>query len=60
MSPIWRRGAKASLFAVCGMVKQFPEESLPEIAIVGKSNVGKSSLINSPLGRKGTGQNGRA
>ena len=29
-----------------------PKSTLPEIAFVGKSNVGKSSLINSILGRK--------
>lgn len=57
---IWRRGVKAALSAVCGNVRQFPEESLPEIAFAGKSNVGKSSLINSLLGRKGTGRNGLA
>ena len=51
---------KAALSAVCGNVRQFPEESLPEIAFAGKSNVGKSSLINSLLGRKGTGRNGLA
>lgn len=42
----------AALKVVAGSVKQFPEENLPEIAFVGKSNVGKSSLINSLLGRK--------
>lgn len=42
----------AALKVVAGSVKQFPEETLPEIAFVGKSNVGKSSLINSLLGRK--------
>mgnify|MGYP001585318795 CR=1 FL=1 len=31
----------------------FPKEKLPEIAIVGRSNVGKSSLINTLLSRKG-------
>ena len=31
---------------------QFPTNGLPEIAFAGKSNVGKSSLINNMLGRK--------
>ena len=42
-----------TLFRVCGNVSQFPPESMPEIAFAGKSNVGKSSLINMLLGRKG-------
>lgn len=32
--------------------RQFPQDDLPEIAFVGRSNVGKSSLINKLLGRK--------
>ncbi len=35
-----------------GLVSQLPESDLPEIAISGHSNVGKSSLINRLLGRK--------
>ncbi len=35
-----------------GLVSQLPASDLPEIAISGHSNVGKSSLINRLLGRK--------
>ena len=32
--------------------KQYPKGDLPEIVLVGKSNVGKSSFVNTMLGRK--------
>lgn len=32
---------------------QYPTDMLPEIALVGRSNVGKSSLINTLINRKG-------
>ena len=31
---------------------QYPEDALPEIALAGRSNVGKSSLINRMISRK--------
>ena len=33
--------------------EQYPKDMLPEIAVAGRSNVGKSSFINSLLNRKG-------
>lgn len=37
---------------VAGFRSQYPKDDLDEIAFVGRSNVGKSSFINSFLGRK--------
>ena len=34
------------LETVCGVTSRLPENTLPEFAFAGKSNVGKSSLIN--------------
>ncbi len=41
-----------SLETVCGITSRLPENTLPEIAFAGKSNVGKSSLINAVMNRK--------
>ena len=35
-----------NLETVCGITSVLPENDKPEIAFAGKSNVGKSSLIN--------------
>jgi GTP-binding protein len=40
------------LETVCGVTSRMPENTLPEIAFAGKSNVGKSSLINALMNRK--------
>ena len=39
-----------NLETVCGITSKLPENTLPEFAFAGKSNVGKSSLINKLLG----------
>ena len=40
------------LETVCGVTSVLPNNTLPEIAFAGKSNVGKSSLINGLVNRK--------
>ena len=42
----------AALETVCGVTSKLPENSRPEVAFAGKSNVGKSSLINALMNRK--------
>ena len=41
-----------TLETVCGITSTLPENDKPEIAFAGKSNVGKSSLINALMNRK--------
>nr|WP_294528966.1 ribosome biogenesis GTP-binding protein YihA/YsxC [uncultured Blautia sp.] len=41
-----------SLDIVCGITSKLPDTGRPEVAFAGKSNVGKSSLINSLMNRK--------
>ncbi len=41
-----------SLETVCGVTSKLPDMPHPEVAFAGKSNVGKSSLINALMNRK--------
>ena len=42
----------AELAHDAGGIAQFPRDGLPEVAILGRSNVGKSRLINTLVGRR--------
>ncbi len=41
-----------NLETVCGITSRLPDNPYPEVAFAGKSNVGKSSLINALMNRK--------
>lgn len=43
---------QVELEIVCGITSTLPETVIPEVAFAGKSNVGKSSLINALMNRK--------
>lgn len=52
---LWRRKmrvTKAELMISAVSKKQYPDDSLPEIALAGRSNVGKSSFINRMIQRR--------
>ena len=44
--------SNAELFGVAVGKKGYPQDGLPEVAFAGRSNVGKSSLINAMMNRK--------
>ncbi len=52
MKGILMNVVKVNLETVCGITSKLPENLLPEFAFAGKSNVGKSSLINTLMNRK--------
>ena len=43
---------KVNLDIVCGITSKLPQNTIPEVAFAGKSNVGKSSMINALMNRK--------
>ena len=50
---------QAELDIVCGVTSKLPDTGMPEVAFAGKSNVGKSSLINGLMNRKALARTSR-
>ena len=49
---------KSAVFVMSNTdVSKAPKDRIPEYAFIGRSNVGKSSLINMLVGHKGFGKN---
>ena len=51
--------SRANLKITAGLPSQFPREPLPQIAFSGRSNVGKSSVINCLVQRKNLARTGQ-
>lgn len=49
----------AEFFKCCVTPDQYPKDQLPEVALVGRSNVGKSSAINALMKKKGLAKVGK-
>lgn len=49
----------AEFFKCCVTPDQYPKDQLPEVALVGRSNVGKSSAINALMRKKGLAKVGK-
>ncbi len=50
----------AEFVTSCVNADQYPKDRMPEVALLGRSNVGKSSALNSLLNRKGLAKVGKA